>query len=64
MKQISMFADEQEYADFLRLKAHFDRKTESDTIRAMISFCKKFLPGAIATGIGEQSQISQIPSRK
>ena len=63
MKQISMFADEQEYADFLLIKAHFDRKTESDTIRAMISYCKKILPSAISFDITNQSLNNASPSQ-
>lgn len=42
-KPITIFADEQEFKDFLFIKEKLDRKTESDTIRAMISLCKKIL---------------------
>lgn len=42
-KQISMFADETEIKDFELVKQILDRKTDSDAIRAMISYCKKNL---------------------
>lgn len=42
-KPITIFADEQELKDFLFIKEKLDRKTESDTVRAMISLCKKIL---------------------
>ena len=41
MKQISLFANAEEYADFLTLKRIFERRTEADTVRAMIQFCLK-----------------------
>ena len=42
-KQISMFADEREIKDFELVKGILNRKTDSDTIRAMINYCKKNL---------------------
>ena len=42
-KPITIFADEQEFKDFQFIKEKLDRKTESDTVRAMISLCKKIL---------------------
>lgn len=49
-QHISYYPDEQEAEDFEAIKAAFERRTNSDTIRAMIRFCKKNLPqiGAIA----------------
>ena len=48
-KPITLFASPEEYADFLRIQAYFERKTESDTLRAMLSFCKKNLPMQFGT---------------
>ena len=42
-RQLSIFADEQELKDFEFVKEQLERKTDSDTIRAMIKLCKKFL---------------------
>ena len=42
-KQISMFADESEIKDFELVKRLLNRKTYSDAVRAMISYCKKNL---------------------
>ena len=42
-KQISIFANEQEQKDFELIRKILERKTESDTIRAMISIVKKIL---------------------
>lgn len=50
-KLISIFADEQEFKDFQFVKEKLERKTDADTVRAMISFCKKFLGQNIATRI-------------
>lgn len=43
-QHISFFPDEHEAADFEKLKEAFERRTNSDTVRAMIRFCKKNLP--------------------
>lgn len=43
MKVITTYLDSAEWQDFSRVKCAFERKTNSDTIRAMISFCKKNL---------------------
>lgn len=43
MKQISIFANEQELADFKLIKEKLNRKTDSDTIRVMIRLVKKNL---------------------
>ena len=43
LKQISIFANEQELNDFQFIKEKLERKSDSDTIRAMISLCKKIL---------------------
>ena len=48
-KPITLFASPEEYADFLRIQAYFERKTESDTLRAMLSFCKKNLIMQVGT---------------
>ena len=40
-KQICLFADPVEFNDFLLVKNALGRKTDSDTIRAMIQYCKK-----------------------
>lgn len=42
-KQICLFADPVEFNDFLLVKNALGRKTDSDTIRAMIQYCKKNL---------------------
>lgn len=47
-KQISIFADERELQDFKLIKEKLNRKSDSDTIRAMISLCKKILENNIA----------------
>lgn len=46
-KQISIFADERELQDFKFIKEKLNRKSDSDTIRAMISLCKKILENNI-----------------
>lgn len=53
MKQISIFANEQETKDFQLIKEKLERKSDSDTVRAMISLCKKILDNniTIATNI-------------
>ena len=43
MKQISIYANEQELNDFQLIKERLERKSDSDTVRAMISLCKKIL---------------------
>ena len=43
-QHISYYPDEQEAEDFEAIKVAFERRTNSDTIRAMIRFCKKNLP--------------------
>ena len=47
---ISYYPDEQESKDFEAIKQALERRTNSDTVRAMIRFCKKNLlkNGAIA----------------
>lgn len=40
-KQVALFLDENEINDFEFIKKRLCRKTDSDTIRAMIIFCKK-----------------------
>lgn len=42
-KQIVLFADQNELKDFEFVKKILSRKTDSDTIRAMIVLCKKIL---------------------
>ena len=43
MKQIAFVANEQEQRDFEQIRAVLERNSDADTIRAMISFCKKNL---------------------
>ena len=43
-QHISFYPDEQEARDFEELKSAFERRSNSDTVRAMIRFCKKNLP--------------------
>ena len=50
-QHISYYPDEQESKDFEAVKAAFERKTNSDTVRAMIRFCKKNLPQIIGVPI-------------
>lgn len=57
-KQISIFANEQELKDFLFIKEKLDRKTESDTVRAMISLCKKILTQNSAMALIEEQRVS------
>ena len=40
-KTIALFATPDEYKDFLFIKTHLERNSDADTIRAMISYCKK-----------------------
>ena len=47
MKQITLFANDTERSDFELIKLAFERKSDADTIRAMISFCKKNLPNIV-----------------
>ena len=42
-KQIVLFTDQSELKDFEFIKKMLNRKTDSDTIRAMIALCKKIL---------------------
>lgn len=42
-KPLTMYANESELKDFEWVKQVLERNSESDTIRAMISFCKKNL---------------------
>ena len=42
-QHISYYANEQESRDFEEIKEAFERRSNSDTIRAMIRFCKKNL---------------------
>ena len=44
MKQITLYANEAEQRDFELVKQAFERKSDADTVRVMISFCKKNLP--------------------
>ncbi len=46
-QHISYYPDEQEAKDFEAIKQALERRTNSDTIRAMIRFCKKNLPQII-----------------
>lgn len=48
-KQISIFANEQELKDFQFIKEKLERNSDSDTVRAMISLCKKILENNITT---------------
>lgn len=48
-KQISIFANEQELKDFQFIKERLERNSDSDTVRAMISMCKKILEKNVAT---------------
>lgn len=57
-KQISIFANEQELKDFLFIKEKLNRKTESDTVRAMISLCKKILTQNSAIALIEEPRVS------
>ena len=50
-QHISYYPDEQEAEDFEAIKAAFERRTNSDTVRAMIRFCKKNLPQIIGMPI-------------
>ena len=43
MKQITLYANEHEVEDFELVKLAFERRSDADTVRAMISFCKKNL---------------------
>ena len=43
MKQITFVANEQEQRDFEQVRAALDRNSDADTVRAMLSFCKKKL---------------------
>ena len=43
MKQIAVYLNDVEMADFELVKVFFERRSNCDTIRAMISFCKKNL---------------------
>ena len=43
MKQITLYASDTEQRDFELVKLAFERRSDADTIRAMISFCKKNL---------------------
>ena len=38
-----IYANEQELNDFQLIKERLERKSDSDTVRAMISLCKKIL---------------------
>ena len=44
MKQITLFANDTEQKDFELVKQALERRSDADTVRAMISFCKKNLP--------------------
>ena len=46
-KQIATYLEPSEYADFQHIKRVFERKSNSDTIRAMLSFCKKNLQSSM-----------------
>ena len=48
MKQIALFANEQEEKDFELVKQALERRSDADTVRAMISFCKKNLTQNVA----------------
>ena len=48
-KQILIFANEQELKDFQFIKERLERNSDSDTVRAMISMCKKILEKNVAT---------------
>ena len=43
MKQITFYANEQEQKDFAEIRQIFERNSDADTVRAMLSFCKKKL---------------------
>ena len=44
MKIVSVYLNESEWQDFELVKAALERRSNSDAVRAMISFCKKNLP--------------------
>lgn len=43
MKQITFYANEQEKKDFELVKKILERNSDADTVRAMLSYCKKNL---------------------
>lgn len=43
MKQITFYANEQEAKDFAEVRKALERNSDADTVRAMLSFCKKNL---------------------
>lgn len=43
MKAIAVYLNEDEMADFEMVKRLFERRSNCDTVRAMLSFCKKNL---------------------
>ena len=53
-QHISFYPDEQEARDFEALKSAFERRSNSDTVRAMIRFCKKNLPRIIGMPIAAE----------
>lgn len=57
-KHISYFPNEQEAKDFEEVKAALERNSNSDTVRAMIRFCKKNLVknGAIAPSMARPAE--------
>ncbi|MBQ9088630.1 MAG: hypothetical protein IJY46_07610 [Lentisphaeria bacterium] len=47
MKTITLFANEKEANDFAEIRRRLERNSDADTVRAMISFCKKNLSPVI-----------------
>lgn len=43
MKQITFYANEQEQRDFEQIRQVLERNSDADTVRAMLSYCKKNL---------------------
>ncbi len=54
MKQITFYANPQEEKDFAEVRRAFERHSDADTVRAMLSFCKKNLPNIIDISIKKQ----------
>lgn len=54
MKAIAVYLNEAEMLDFEMLKSSFERRSNCDTVRAMISFCKKNLDKNIRVANNEQ----------
>lgn len=58
-KQITLFANEQELKDFQFVKSKLERKSDSDTVRVMISLCKKILENNISFATFPTQQITK-----